>query len=220
MFKHAIGTQKMLNHAYTTAWEIISLMPKTPIQASARMVEGYDQDYLTANTKNFPLLKFRADPDFPGLTPKRMEIGQTPVAIFSMLQETKNDIKDMIGQYSADLGDQGRELSGKAILERKRPGSIAMFTYPDNLSGWVGYIGEIINDVLPAYYDTEREIRLRGDNGKDSFAPINTTAGKARKAIDENPQRYSGMKKTALNAAMQKGPATPFNEITDGKYDV
>ena len=220
MFKHSKDVQKLLNNVYTSVWETVSLMPKTPIQASAKMVEGYENDYLDANQKNFPLLKYQHDEKFPGMKPERMQIGQAPQALFALLAETKQDFKDSVGMYNADIGDKGPEISGKAILARQTPGDTATFIYPDTKAAWWAHVGKILNAALHKFYDTERDARLRGEDGKDSFVKINTTAGKAANAIKENPQKYSGMEKKGLHQALKKGPATPFNSITEGKYDV
>jgi hypothetical protein len=222
MFENAEDAQKMVNHAYTILWEIISLMPKTPIMASAEMIEGYDEDYLAANKENFAVLKYRHDENFPNQKPERMQPGQMPQAAFGMFQECKSDMKDMIGMYNADLGDKGPETSGIAIQQRQIPGDTAMYTYPDNAIAFRAHIGKILNAAMSHYYDTERVVRTRGLDGKDAFQPINTTAGNAMKFLQQNPQRYSGMDKKPLKMALKgpEGSATPFNNITEGVYDV
>jgi hypothetical protein len=220
LFKDAIDPQKLINNSYSSLWEIISLMPKSPWQASAKMIEGYEDDYLSANAENFPLLKHRADADFPGQKPTQTNVGQMPVAMFQILQENKQNMKDAVGMYNADVGDQGPEVSGKAILARQAPSDTSTFVYHDNRAGFVAQIGKIANDAIPFFYDTERDVRIRGFNGKDSTVPINTTARKTKSAIDEDPQRYSGIDKKALKKALDKGVDTPFNDITTGKYDV
>jgi Phage P22-like portal protein len=221
MFKHAKDPQRMLNNTYTSLWETIALMPKAPWQASAKMIEGYEDDYLAANAENFPVLKFKKDSDFPGEKPQRSFPNAAPQALFAQLSECKNDIKDAIGMYNVDLGDRGREMSGRAILAHQATGDTSTFTYPDNLSGGIAYGGKILNDALGYFYDTERDIRMRSVDGKDSFAPINTTVGKAIKSIDKNPQKYVGMDKKRLSKALKKdGPAGSFNDITKGKYDI
>jgi len=221
LFRHAKDPQRMLNNSYTSLHEAIALMPKAPWQASAKMVEGYEPDYLSTNQENFPFLKFKPDPDFPGMIPRRSDPVNPPQALFAQLADCKNDIKDMIGMYNADLGDVGREVSGKAILARQQPGDTATFIYHDIMAMAIAHGGKIFNDAMGKYYDTERDERLRGADDKESFTMINTTAGAAARAIIKNPQRYEGMDKKELKKILQtRGPAEPFNNIADGKYDV
>ena len=222
MFENAEDAQKMVDHAYTTLWEIIALQPKTPILASAKMIEGYEKDYLAANKENFPVLKYHPDKDFTGLRPERLQVGQMPDAAFGMFQSCKNDMKDMVGMFNVDLGEKGPETSGVAIIAKQVPGDTAMYTYSDNAAGFVAHIGKILNAALANKYDTARDVRTRGVDGKDAFVPINTTVGKAMEAIKKDPQKYSGMDKNSLKMALRspKGSAAPFNNITEGNYDV
>ena len=220
LFKDAMDPQKLINNAYTSLWEIIALMPKQPWKASAKMIEGYEKDYLAANAENFPVLKYKHDPMFPGKTPEQNIPGMMPQAMYTILQECKQNLKDAVGMYNADVGDQGPEVSGKAILARQAPGDTSTYVYHDNRSGFVAQIGKIINDALPHFYDSERDVRLLGFNGKDATVPINTTAGKAMSAMQSNPEQYQGLDKRNLTKAMKKGPATPFNNITEGKYNI
>ena len=220
LFKDSEDPQRLTNNAYTSLWEVVASMPKAPWKASAKMIEGYENDYLASNAENFPVLKYRSDDKFPGKSPEQNPLGQMPVALFSILQECKQNIKDSVGMYNADVGDKGPEVSGKAILARQAPGDTSTYIYHDNRAGFVAQIGKILNEAIPYYYDSERDVRLRGFNGKDSTVPINTTAGKAAASMKQNPQRYAGIDKKNLKKAMDGGPATPFNNITEGKYDV
>lgn len=220
LFKDAIDPQKLINNAYSSLWETVALMPKAPWQASAKMIDGFKEDYLSANAENFPVLLYNSDPDFPGQRPTQTLIGQMPSAMYQILMETKQNLKDAVGMYNADVGDQGPEVSGKAILARQAPGDTSTYVYHDNRSGFVAQIGKILNDAIPHYYDTERVVRLRGFNEKDSTVPINTTVGRTISAMNSNPEKFSGLDKKALAKAGQSGIAAPFNNITEGKYDV
>lgn len=220
LFKDAVDPQKLINNAYTSLWEIVALMPKAPWKASAKMIEGYENDYLAANAENFPVLKYKADSDFLGKTPEQNQIGQLPVAMYTILQECKQNLKDAVGMYNDDVGDKSSAVSGKAILARQAPGDTSTFIYHDNRAGFVAQLGKIMNDSIPGRYDTQRDVRLRGFNSKDSTVPINTTVGETEKSMQVNPGRYAGIDKKSLAKAKKTGPATPFNNITEGRYDV
>jgi len=220
LFKDSMDPQRLINNAYSSLWEIVSLMPKAPWQATAKMIEGYEDDYLAANAENFPMLLYKKDPDFPGGKPERIYHGANPTAMYTILQECKQNLKDSVGMYNADVGDKGPEVSGKAILARQAPGDTSTYIYHDNRAGFVAQLGKILNDGIPHFYDTERDVRLLEFNGKGSTVPINTTAGKTMQAKRDNPDWYTGIDKKSLNNAMKNGPATPFNNITEGKYGV
>ncbi len=209
----------------TSACETIALAPKAPWQATAKQIEGYENDYLSANENNFPVLLYNVDKDAAAPAPMRIPTAQPPVAIFSEIGRAEQNIKDTIGMYNSDVGDTSnehlRDVSGAAITARQMPGDTATFVYPDNLAKGIAYGGKIINDLIPYIYDTERDVRLRNIDGTETFVPINTTVGKAVENINENPQRFSGMNKNKLLSSLkERGPNEKFNDITVGKYDV
>ena len=218
--------QKLLNTWHTSACETIALAPKAPWQATARMIEGYEQDYLNANEDNLPVMLYNIDPAEPQAKPSRLQPGQAPQAIFAEISRAQQSIKDCIGLYNADVGDTSnehlRDVSGKAIMARQMPGDTATFVFPDNMNKGIIYGGKIINDLIPAIYDTERDVRLRNaDDSTEASVPINTTVGKAVESVKESPQQFSGMNLGKLKqASKENGPNAPFNDITIGKYDV
>jgi len=223
LFKDAQDPQKLINNAYTSLWEIVALMPKTPWKASAKMIEGYKNDYLSANAENFPILLYNHDPKFPGKAPEQNQMGQMPVAMYTILGECKQNLKDSVGMYNDDVGDKSSAVSGKAIIARQTPGDTSTYVYHDNRSGFVAQLGKILNDAIPHFYDTPRDVRLRGFSDKDSTVPINTTIGNVMQTMKQEPDKYTGVNKKALRKAQRKGNGnmnTPFNNITEGKYGI
>ena len=58
-------------------------------------------------------------------------------------------MKATTGIYSAALGEQSNETSGRAILARQREGDTANFAYIDNLSRAIRYSARVIIDLIP-----------------------------------------------------------------------
>src|SRR5690606_27080789 len=50
---------------------------------------------------------------------------------------------------------------------------VSTFTYIDNLSRAIKFTGEILVDLIPKIYDTERTIRVLGEDGAESYAVLN-----------------------------------------------
>lgn len=221
LFKNAKDPQRMLNYWHTAAAETIALAPKQPWLVTPKMIEGFEKSYANANRRNTPFLLYNIDPANPGAVPIRNAPGQVPPGIFAEIARAEQNIKDTIGMYNADVGDQGRELSGAAIMARQQPGDTSTYVFLDKLSKAVAFSGKVINEMIPEVYDTERDARMRNVDESENFVPINTSADKAVKAITDNPQKYSGMDKDKLKSAITKnGPTAAFNDITKGKYDV
>jgi hypothetical protein len=144
-----------------------------------------------------------------------------PVAVFEQIGQAKQAIKDTIGMFASDVGDRGPELSGKAILQRQKPGDVGTFAFIDNLSRAIAHCGRVINEMIPEVYDTQRDIRIRNLDDTETFVPVNTTAGAALDAVMANPEQYRGMDKAKLVRLIAKnGRGARYNDLTAGKYDV
>ena len=221
LIRNAKDPQRMLNFWHTSAAETVALAPKAPWIATAAMIDGYEGDYSTANEENMPVMLYNIDPAAPGVKPERLGAGQVPQAIFSEIQRAEQNIKSCIGMFNSDVGDQGRELSGKAIFARQLPGDTATYIYPDNLQKAIAHGGKIINDLIPHIYDTKRDARLRAIDDTESFAPINSTAGDVLASVNSSPGIYSGVdKKDLMETISKKGVLGKYNDITEGDYDV
>jgi hypothetical protein len=226
LIRDAKDPQRLLNYWHSSACETVALAPKAPWLATAKQIEGYETDYLSANEDNNPVLLYNIDPSNPNATPIRQGVGQAPMAIFTEIGRAEQNIKNAIGMYNADVGDTSqenlRDVSGKAITARQMPGDTATFIYPDKMNQAIAHCGKIINDLIPSIYDTERDARLRNLDGTESFVPINTTTGSALGMMQGNPQKFSGMDINKLQNTIKKEgtDTTAFNDITVGKYDV
>jgi Phage P22-like portal protein len=221
LYKDAMDPQRMLNHWHTSASEFVAMAPKAQWQATANMIEGYESRYAAANEDNDPVMLSNIDEEAAKvgwLFPKRTEPPTIPTAIFQEISRAEKNIKDCIGMYNVDVGDQGREISGKAIEARQVPGDTATYIYPKKMSKGIMWTGRILNDCLNYYYDTERDARLRNIDETETVAPINTPVSKVMSGINENPGKFQGIKKQDLIKASKNGGV--FNNITVGKYDV
>jgi hypothetical protein len=221
MIHDAMDPARLVNYWTTAVAETVALAPKAPWLVTPAMIKGFENDYATAHEENFPFLKYNIDQNAPMQTPTRTHTGDPPVALFTQLQIAHQNLKDVIGQYAADVGDKGPERSGPAIIARQTPGDVGSFAFLDNLSRSIAHSGRVINEMIPEVYDTERDVRLRNVDESETFVPINTTAGNALKNIRKNPDRYFGLDPNRLAESMKKeGADARFNDITVGKYDV
>jgi len=219
LIRDAKDPQRLLNFWVTDAAEIVDMIPKAPWIRTAKQFEGYEQDFAAANAENFPFLKYNIDQGAP--PPQRVGPGTPPVAVFEQIGLAKQAIRDTIGMFGSDVGDRGPELSGKAILQRQKPGDVGTFAFIDNLSRSIAHCGRVINEMIPEVYDTQRDIRIRNVDDTETFVPVNTTAGAALDAVMANPDQYRGMDKVKLVRIIAKnGRNARYNDLIAGKYDV
>lgn len=167
--------QRMYNYNSSAAVEYGALQTKTPIIATAEAIEGYTQYWEHANTQNLPYLPYNGY-DLEGRQipmPQRM-VSPVPSQLFLQGMETaSNEMKMASGQYDASMGAKSNETSGRAIMARQREGDTATFHFIDNVARAIKFTGKILVDLIPRIYDTERVVRILGEDGSEDKAHIN-----------------------------------------------
>jgi hypothetical protein len=190
LVRNAKDAQRMYNYWVSQEAEMLALAPKAPFIGYGGQFEGYETQWKTANTQNWPYLEVNPDvTDGQGGVLPLPQRAQPPMASSGLLQAksgASEDIKSATGQYNASLGMTSNERSGKAILARQKEGDTGTYHYVDNLGRAVRYVGRIIIDLIPKIYDTQRIARIIGEDGKIEHAKINPEQQEpVRKIVDQ-----------------------------------
>lgn len=193
--RFARDAQKSYNVARTAIAETIAQAPQAKWWATAEQAAGHVEKWAEAHLKNFPFLLYNPDPRANGV-PQRMGGAEIPVALIQESQIASDEIKAVTGIYDASLGNRGNETSGIAIRSRAAQGEIATFNFKDNMAKGIRRTWELLVDLIPKIYDTERELRVLGNDGAEDFVKINT--------FETGPN----------------GEPVKVNDLTVGKYDV
>jgi hypothetical protein len=220
--RDAKDPQKLFNYWYTSAAEHIALAPKSPWVASAKMIEGYESDYLQSNTRNIPVLKAKHDPNFPRMMPQRQPPVQPPAAMFQAINDARQNIHDSIGMANRDvMGQAGPERSGIAIRQAQMPADIGTMDIFEHYADAVERTGRIIVDMIPNVYDTDRDVTVRNVDETEQFVPVNTNAKSALERMQKEPNKFQGMNLEHLKNMMNtKGGSAHYNSLKFGKYGV
>jgi hypothetical protein len=177
LVRNAKDAQRMYNYWVSQEAEMLALAPKAPFIGYGGQFEGYEQQWKTANTNNWPYLEVNPDvTDGQGAVLPLPQRAQPPMASSGLLQAkagAAEDIKSATGQYNASLGMTSNERSGKAILARQREGDIGTYHYVDNLARAIRHIGRQLVDLIPKIYDTERIARIIGEDGEPDSVKMN-----------------------------------------------
>lgn len=173
--------QRMYNYNSSAAIEYGALQTKTPIITTAEAIEGYEDYWKSANTQNVPYLPYNAfgDDGTPLPMPQRM-VAPAPAQLFLQgMQTASEEMKMASGQYDASMGAKSNETSGRAIMARQREGDTATFHFIDNVARAIKFTGKILVDLIPKIYDTERVVRIMGEDGTDDKVSINPQQAEA-----------------------------------------
>ena len=177
LIRNAKDAQRMYNYWVSQEAEMLALAPKAPFIGYGGQFEGYENQWKTANTTNWPYLEVNPDvTDGAGSVLPLPQRAQPPMASSGLLQAkagASDDIKSSTGQYDSSLGATSNERSGKAILAREKQGDTGTYHYVDNLARAIRHIGRQLVDLIPKIYDTERVARIIGIDGEVKSAKIN-----------------------------------------------
>ena len=190
LVRNAKDAQRMYNYWVSQEAEMLALAPKAPFIGYGGQFEGYEQQWKTANTNNWPYLEVNPDvTDGQGAVLPLPQRAQPPMASSGLLQAkagAAEDIKSATGQYNASLGMTSNERSGKAILARQKESDVGTYHYVDNLARAIRHIGRQLIDLIPKIYDTERIARIIGEDGEPSTVKMNPTQEEpVKKIVDQ-----------------------------------
>lgn len=129
-----------------------------------------------------------------GITPQQLKPPEVSASIMAMYERCERDIHTIVGMYDTQLGDKGNEISGAAIDARTKRGSFGNFVTFDALNRAIACCGQIIEEMIPKVYDTERQMML--------YMPD------------------SGMQKVTLNKPMDEYGTAIENNMTEGSFKI
>lgn len=198
--RHLRPVQMAYNYWVTAQTELVALQPKAPFIGTEKNFEA-NPEWWTANTQNHPFLAYTPDPLNGNVPPQR---SQPPVAspgFEQAIQRMQASMRSVSGIYDAALGAKSNEISGKAILARQREGDTGTFVYMDNFTRALTQLGRVLVSMIPRVYDTERTLRIIGEDGAVNEVTINKAQATPNSILDGAPKIYA-------------------NDLTVGKYDV
>ena len=187
LVRNAKDAQRMYNYWVSQEAEMLALAPKAPFIGYGGQFEGYENQWKTANTTNWPYLEVNPDvTDGAGSALPLPQRAAPPLAQTGLIQAkmgASDDIKSTTGQYDSSLGASSNERSGRAILAREKQGDTGTYHYVDNLSRAIRYVTRQLVDIIPKIYDTERVARIVGLDGEVGMVKVNPQQPEPVKSI-------------------------------------
>jgi len=197
LVRQAKDPQKMYNYWTTALTESVALAPKAKWILAEGQDEGHENEWAQANIASKATLRYKQT-DIDGRVappPIRQQPEAPPTGITTALQGLNADLMAVVGIYDPSQLPQGMQ-SGKAIKGQQMQVDMVNYHYFDNLTRSISHVGTIILDLVPKIYDTQRVMRIIGDDGKPNLVSIN-----------EPGQDEQGIQKI-------------LNDVTVGQYDV
>lgn len=191
--------QRMYNFWRTAETEVVALAPKAPWLVAEGQIEGKEDVWNAANNKSFAYLEYKptVNDGQPVPPPQRLEPQGMPQAQVNAAIGASEDMKAVAGMFDPALGAAGQETSGVMVQRRQQQSDRSNFHFYDNLCRSIRHTGKIILDLIPHYYDTQRVIRIIGEDGVPDSVTIN------QKQMNE-----------------QGIITATLNDVTVGEYDI
>jgi len=221
--RNAMDSQRMYNYWASAETEAIALAPRTPFIVAEGQIEGYEQEWRTANTRNHSYLPYKPTTldGNPSPPPQRNSFEPAVQAITQARMLASEDLKSTTGIYDASLGAQSNETSGIAIQRRNVQAQTSNFHFIDNLTRSLRHAGRVLVDLIPKIYDTERAARIIGDDGEQKIVTVNgptedngkpvlyqLDAGKYDVTIDAGPS-FASKRQEASQSMLELSKSAP-----------
>lgn len=221
-------TQRYINYLRTQSAYILKVSrydqwigPKTNVKSLDTQRNWRDPTAIQG------MLTYDKDPD--GQKPEQIRPPELSASLFQQYQLAIEDLYTCTGLYPARMGNNGDEASGKAIDARTRQGSYTTFVFFNSINRAIAVGGEIVNEMIPRVYDTERVMTLMmPDEGMKNIT-INQQKDEYGEQIENDIRKgtyqvrlkpgpsYEGQKEQALQSLREVLQADPtsFNLIAD-----
>lgn len=175
MVRLAKDPQRIYNYATSSAIEATALAPKDPIWITKKQATGNEAALKSFNTSNSPFMFYNEDSSSPG-PPKRTGAPAVQQALIQQQTQAAMDVYAATGIYPTALGLNPGLQSGKAIIQQDKKGDRSTFVFSDNLHKSIKYTGDILEDLMPRIYDTQRVVTILNFDGTTEDTEINAEA--------------------------------------------
>jgi hypothetical protein len=227
MIRNAKDPQRMYNFWQTSLTESIALAPKAKWIMAEGQDEGHENEWAQANVKSTSYLRYKQrDIDGqPAPAPQRLQPEPPPAGVITAASVINDDLSAIMGIFDPNQMPTGN-ISGKALNGQQQQVDLTNFDYYDNLTRSISHTGKIILDLIPKIYDSQRVLRIIGDDGKPDMVTLNertevgevlndVTVGEYDVVMETGPG-YNSKRQEAVNSMMQMLGADPTLMQTAG----
>ncbi len=171
-FKDVKDAQKYLNYLKTQSAYLMKVSRYDQFMAPRKCVASPDVAQMWRDPSVVQgALVYDETPS--GLKPEQIRPGELSQSLIEEYQTTLMDIQSGTGMYNTQIGEVGNEVSGTAIEARTKRGTKNTYVPYNSLDVAITTTGEIINQMIPKVYDTERSMVLNMPESEAKRITIN-----------------------------------------------
>ena len=227
-FKDTKDAQRYINYLGTQSAYLVKIGRYDQFLIAAGNARSNDTAQIWRDPSNLQGgLKFDEVPS--GFIPQQLKPPELSQSLVQQYERAERDIQTCTGMYNTMMGEQGNETSKLAIDARTKRGNYNTHLPFDSLNRAISVAGQIVNEMIPKVYDTERTMMLNMKEKGMTAVPINKpmdeyggqmqndmTKGRYTIRLQPGPS-WEGQKQEALNSMQLILQANPelFNLIAD-----
>lgn len=189
--------QRVYNYTESRAITEAALAPRAKIPMTDAMMAGHVEELSTLNIDDSPVLSFNPDPELPGYIPQQIGGAQVNQGLSVISASMKDGIARAAGLFASNMGEAVNNQSGVAIKALQDKGDIGTAKFFSAQEVAISHTAKVIIDAIPRVYDTERQVRILGEDGQASMQTLN------QRVLDE-----------------ETGEVVTLNDLSEGSYDV
>ncbi len=158
-FSDCKDTQRYINYLRTQSAYIIKISRYDQFIGSKKNVQGLDtqRNWRDPNATQ-GMLTYDESPN--GHRPEPLRPPELSQSLITQYQLAIEDLYTSTGLYPTKMGQEANETSGAAIDARTRQGSYSTFVAFNSINRAIETGGQIVNEMIPRVYDTQRVIAL------------------------------------------------------------
>lgn len=174
-FKDVKDAQKYLNYLATQSAYIMKVSRYDQFIAPRKAIQAPDTQQIWRDPSVIQgALYYDETPS--GERPEQLKPPELSQSLSLQYERTLIDIQSGTGLYNTQLGEQGNEVSGTAIEARNQRGNKNTQIPRSALNVAIATAGEIVNEMIPHVYDTERTLVLPMPDSESKNVTINKPA--------------------------------------------
>lgn len=221
-------TQRYINYLRTQSAYVLKVSRYDQWIGSKKNVSSLDtQRNWRDPTAIQGMLTYDESPE--GNKPEQIRPPELSQSLYQQYELAIQDLYTCTGLYPARMGNNGDEASGAAIDARTRQGSYATYVFFNSINRAIAAGGEVVNEMIPRVYDTERVLTLMMPDKGIKNVTINRQMDEYGESIENDIRKgtyqvrlkpgpsYEGQKEQALQAlrdVLQVDPTT-FKLVAD-----
>lgn len=205
--------QRQINYSKSETADYLARTAKQQWLVEAEQIADYQDIWDSNNVSQFNYLPYKATSSAG--KPDIINPAIPPSGLIESSKESEEDLRRSIG-IRDPLEDLPRTSSGKAIGLQISQSNIGTYNLYDSLNEGIIYLGKILVDLIPYYYDYKDIIQIMGEDGQITTVPLNVPYN------DGGEQVVHSLKSGRYAVRISSGPSyeSQRQETTDRLVDL